>query len=139
MGRGDTSEPRGGDAEVCEARGRAAFVASTAKARSTMNLRGVSTWLALASVRVYQIFLGPFFGGACKFSPSCSRYAYEAIEKFGAQRGAWLAAKRVMRCRPFSKGGYDPVPEESAERECAKQGSRGAAAANDGRAVEVLR
>ena len=104
-----------------------------------MSLRGVSRWLALASVRVYQIFLGPFFGGGCKFSPSCSKYAYEAIERFGARRGAWLAMKRVMRCRPFSSGGYDPVPEESSEREHAKQGSRSVTAPNDGRAVEVLR
>lgn len=101
----------------------------------------VSRWLALLSVRVYQSFLGPFFGGACKFSPSCSRYAYEAIERFGARRGTWLAMKRVIRCRPFSPGGYDPVPDESAERERerAKHGSQTATAPADGRAVEVLR
>ncbi|HVA72452.1 MAG TPA: membrane protein insertion efficiency factor YidD [Candidatus Limnocylindrales bacterium] len=68
-------------------------------------------WLALASVRAYQIFLGPFFGGSCKFHPSCSRYTYEAIERFGARRGAWLGLKRFLRCRPFSAGGYDPVPD----------------------------
>ncbi|MFZ0639366.1 MAG: membrane protein insertion efficiency factor YidD [Candidatus Acidiferrales bacterium] len=104
-----------------------------------MNLRGISRWLALASVRVYQIFLGPFFGGGCKFQPSCSAYAYEAIERFGARQGARLAIGRLMRCRPFSKGGYDPVPEESSEREHAKQGPRSVTAPNDGRAVEVLR
>ncbi|HEV2182444.1 MAG TPA: membrane protein insertion efficiency factor YidD [Candidatus Acidoferrales bacterium] len=69
------------------------------------------TGLALASVRGYQIFLGPFFGGGCKFHPSCSRYTYEAIERFGARRGVWLGLKRFLRCRPFSSGGYDPVPE----------------------------
>jgi len=68
-------------------------------------------WLALASVRAYQIFLGPFFGGSCKFHPSCSRYTYEAIERFGARRGAWLGLKRFLRCRPFSAGGYDPLPD----------------------------
>ncbi|MGC2264604.1 MAG: membrane protein insertion efficiency factor YidD [Candidatus Acidiferrales bacterium] len=104
-----------------------------------MNLQSVSRWLALSSVRIYQIFLGPFLGGGCRFQPSCYAYAYEAIEKFGARRGAWLAAKRLIRCRPFSKGGFDPVPEESSETEHAKQDSRSITAPNDGRAVEVLR
>ncbi|HVA17275.1 MAG TPA: membrane protein insertion efficiency factor YidD, partial [Candidatus Dormibacteraeota bacterium] len=65
--------------------------------------------MTLAGVRGYQIFLGPFFGGGCKFEPSCSHYTYEAIERFGARRGAWLGLKRFLRCRPFSAGGYDPV------------------------------
>lgn len=104
-----------------------------------MNPGGLARWLALTAIGVYQIFLGPFFGGACKFSPSCSRYAWEAIERFGARRGAWLAMKRVARCRPFSPGGYDPVPDEPAEREPGKNGSRPATAPADGRAVEVLR
>ncbi|MHB8484732.1 MAG: membrane protein insertion efficiency factor YidD [Candidatus Acidiferrales bacterium] len=69
----------------------------------------------MASVRGYQIFLGPFFGGSCKFEPSCSHYTYEAVERFGARRGAWLGLKRFLRCRPFSAGGYDPVPEISPE------------------------
>jgi len=73
--------------------------------------KGAAKWLTLAGVRGYQIFLGPFFGGGCKFEPSCSRYTYEAIERFGARRGAWLGLKRFLRCRPFSAGGYDPVPE----------------------------
>jgi putative membrane protein insertion efficiency factor len=61
-------------------------------------------------LRTYQIFLSPFFGGACKYHPSCSRYAYEAIACHGARRGVLLALKRVVRCRPFTQGGYDPVP-----------------------------
>jgi hypothetical protein len=68
-------------------------------------------WLLLLFVRFYQIFFSPFLGGACKFYPSCSRYAQEAIELHGARRGAWLAVKRLGRCRPFTKGGFDPVPE----------------------------
>jgi putative membrane protein insertion efficiency factor len=68
-------------------------------------------WLLLLFVRFYQIFFSPFLGGACKFYPSCSRYAQEAIEMHGARRGAWLAMKRLGRCRPFTKGGFDPVPE----------------------------
>ena len=76
-----------------------------------MTRKSAAKWLALVSVRGYQIFLGPFFGGGCKFEPSCSRYTYEAIERFGARRGVWLGLKRFLRCRPFSAGGYDPVPE----------------------------
>jgi uncharacterized protein len=68
-------------------------------------------WLLLLFVRFYQIFFSPFLGGACKFYPSCSRYAQEAIEMHGARRGAWLAMKRLGRCRPFTKGGFDPVPD----------------------------
>jgi hypothetical protein len=67
--------------------------------------------LLLGFVRCYQIFLGPFLGGACKFYPSCSNYAYQAIERHGARRGIVLAMKRLGRCRPFTKGGFDPVPD----------------------------
>ena len=64
-------------------------------------------------VRAYQATLGPLLGGACRFHPSCSAYAVEAIERHGAALGAWLAAKRLAKCHPFSaRGGYDPVPEE---------------------------
>jgi putative membrane protein insertion efficiency factor len=68
-------------------------------------------WWLLASVRFYKIFFSPFLGGACKFYPSCSSYAQEAIELHGARRGAWLALQRLGRCRPFTKGGFDPVPD----------------------------
>ena len=70
-------------------------------------------WFLLGFVRCYQIFLGPFLGGACKFYPSCSNYAYQAIERHGARRGFVLAMKRLGRCRPFTKGGYDPVPDST--------------------------
>jgi hypothetical protein len=65
----------------------------------------------LIFLRLYKIFLAPFFGGACKYHPSCSNYAYEAIARHGAGRGVVLALKRLGRCRPFTQGGYDPVPE----------------------------
>jgi uncharacterized protein len=68
-------------------------------------------WWLLAFVRFYKIFFSPFLGGACKFYPSCSNYAQEAIELHGARRGGWLALKRLGRCRPFTKGGFDPVPD----------------------------
>jgi uncharacterized protein len=65
----------------------------------------------LAIFRAYQIFLSPFLGGACKFYPSCSNYAYQAVARHGARRGLVLALKRLGRCRPFTKGGVDLVPE----------------------------
>ena len=73
--------------------------------------RAAGKWLLLLLVRFYQIFLSPFFGGACKFYPSCSKYGYEAIARHGAWRGSVLAGKRLLRCRPFTKGGFDPVPD----------------------------
>ncbi|MGA7223532.1 MAG: membrane protein insertion efficiency factor YidD [Candidatus Acidiferrales bacterium] len=78
---------------------------------STTRQQSAGRWLLLLLVRLYQTFLSPFLGGACKFYPSCSRYAQEAIAVHGARRGAWLAMKRLGRCRPFTKGGFDPVPE----------------------------
>ena len=69
-------------------------------------------WLLLLLVRLYMVLLSPFFGGACKFHPSCSNYAYEAIARHGARRGMALALKRLLRCHPFTKGGFDPVPDD---------------------------
>jgi putative membrane protein insertion efficiency factor len=65
---------------------------------------------ALLIVRAYQLLLGPIAGGGCRFEPSCSVYALEAVEAHGAFRGGWLALCRVARCHPFSKPGVDPVP-----------------------------
>ncbi|HEY6220578.1 MAG TPA: membrane protein insertion efficiency factor YidD [Gemmatimonadaceae bacterium] len=61
-------------------------------------------------VRGYQTALSPLLPPACRFYPSCSAYAVEALERHGAARGAWLAARRIARCNPFSAGGFDPVP-----------------------------
>jgi putative membrane protein insertion efficiency factor len=72
---------------------------------------GVARTLLLFGVSFYRVFLSHFFGGSCKFYPSCSVYAQEAIAKHGARRGSWLALRRLLRCRPFTKGGFDPVPE----------------------------
>jgi putative membrane protein insertion efficiency factor len=66
--------------------------------------------LAIALVRAYQLAIGPFTGGACRFHPSCSSYAIDAIETHGLRRGTWLALRRVSRCHPFSEPGIDPVP-----------------------------
>jgi uncharacterized protein len=130
MGRGDTSEPVRRDAGILEARNGVAGFAAAGEAGSKIEggtARGFLARLALASVRGYQIFLGPFFGGSCKFHPSCSRYTYEAIQRFGARRGALLGLKRFVRCRPFSAGGYDPVPEISPENRASAQASAEAA------------
>ena len=64
----------------------------------------------LAAVRGYQYALRPMLGANCRFYPSCSDYAREAIERHGAMRGSWLAARRVCRCHPYHPGGFDPVP-----------------------------
>jgi uncharacterized protein len=65
----------------------------------------------MTAIRGYQIVLRPILGAHCRYFPSCSDYACEAIERHGAARGSWLAAKRICRCHPYHPGGYDPVPE----------------------------
>lgn len=66
--------------------------------------------LLMALVRSYQIWIGPLLPPSCRYYPTCSSYALEAIEKHGAARGGWLAVRRILRCHPFHRGGYDPVP-----------------------------
>jgi uncharacterized protein len=72
---------------------------------------GFSRAVLLFAVQFYRIFLSAFFGGSCKFYPSCSVYAQQAISLHGARRGSWLALKRLGRCHPFTRGGVDLVPE----------------------------
>ncbi|PVV06632.1 MAG: membrane protein insertion efficiency factor YidD [gamma proteobacterium symbiont of Ctena orbiculata] len=62
-------------------------------------------------IKLYQTILSPFVGQHCRFYPSCSSYALEALEKHGSIRGLWLSIKRVSRCHPWHEGGVDPVPE----------------------------
>jgi uncharacterized protein len=66
--------------------------------------------LLLALIRGYQYLLRPLLGAHCRFAPSCSEYAFEAVATHGAVRGAWLALKRISRCHPYHPGGHDPVP-----------------------------
>ncbi|WP_085931435.1 membrane protein insertion efficiency factor YidD [Desulfobacter curvatus] len=61
-------------------------------------------------IRFYQIFISPLLGAHCRYEPTCSHYALEAIQKYGSIKGSVLATKRVLRCHPFRPGGYDPVP-----------------------------
>jgi putative membrane protein insertion efficiency factor len=65
----------------------------------------------IVALRAYRYAIAPMLGPNCRFYPSCSQYAIDAIERFGGARGSWLAAKRLCRCHPFHPGGYDPVPE----------------------------
>lgn len=64
----------------------------------------------LGLIRLYQLTLSPWLGNPCRYEPTCSHYAAEAIERHGAVRGVWLAAKRLGRCHPWGRSGYDPVP-----------------------------
>ena len=66
--------------------------------------------LLIAPLRFYRYAISPMLGRNCRFYPTCSEYAIEAVERHGALRGGLLAAKRVGRCHPFNRGGYDPVP-----------------------------
>ena len=66
--------------------------------------------LVLGLIRIYQSTIGPALPPACRFQPTCSHYAYDAIERHGLVRGGWLAIKRLARCQPFGSSGYDPVP-----------------------------
>jgi putative membrane protein insertion efficiency factor len=68
--------------------------------------------LALAAIRVYQYLLSPWVGGACRFWPTCSEYAREAVERHGVGRGSWMMLTRLARCHPYGAGGVDPVPEQ---------------------------
>ena len=67
-------------------------------------------WLFMGLIRLYQRTLSVVLPSSCRFYPSCSQYGYEAIQKYGALRGGWMAVKRIARCHPFHPGGYDPVP-----------------------------
>ncbi len=66
--------------------------------------------LLIALIKLYKLLLSPIMGNACRFQPTCSTYAIEAIETHGALKGSWLTIKRLLRCQPLCQAGYDPVP-----------------------------
>ncbi|MBO0960289.1 membrane protein insertion efficiency factor YidD [Neobacillus sp. MM2021_6] len=66
----------------------------------------------LAIIRFYQVAISPIKPPTCRFYPTCSHYGFEAVQRFGAVKGGWLAIKRILKCHPFHPGGFDPVPEK---------------------------
>ena len=81
----------------------------------------LSVRVAIVVIRAYQLLLSPFAGGACRFEPSCSAYAMTAVHEHGAWRGLWLALRRVARCHPLGRAGFDPVPPRTSGRPTAHQ------------------
>lgn len=72
--------------------------------------QGVAARCLCRAIGGYRRYVSPLLPDACIYSPTCSAYALEAIGKYGAARGSWLACRRILRCHPFHKGGFDPVP-----------------------------
>jgi len=114
MGHRHSSEEFGGQGPVCGACGRPRASAEEAVSSAPGSKRppaGVQA--ALFALDFYKSYLSVLFAGTCRYEPTCSRYAYEAIERFGVARGVWLGTKRLLRCHPLSRRfGYDPVPEK---------------------------
>jgi putative membrane protein insertion efficiency factor len=101
VGLGGSGEVRARDVGAARGEDRAGSVAGPATLTAAV-LRGL--------VRGYQILLSPMFPPSCRFHPSCSDYALEALERHGPSRGTWLATRRIARCHPWCPGGHDPVP-----------------------------
>ena len=75
-----------------------------------MNVKNLPMKGMLVMLRFYKRVISPMLPPCCRYTPTCSEYAMQAVEKYGAVKGGWLAAKRILRCHPFHEGGYDPVP-----------------------------
>ena len=123
MGHGHTPEEQRGARGVCVAEDGFAATAAPhlemsdhSKNNSAVaeppTPRTLGQKFALFALRFYKTYLSMFVGGSCRFEPTCSIYAYQAVERFGVARGSWLALKRLLRCQPLSrKFGYDPLPD----------------------------
>jgi hypothetical protein len=77
--------------------------------KTEVRISQVPRLFLVALVKGYQYFISPLFPPSCRFTPSCSTYTIQAIEKYGAVRGLFLGIRRILRCHPFSRGGYDPI------------------------------
>jgi putative membrane protein insertion efficiency factor len=86
-------------------------VTSDVTSQVTSHVTSLGALLAIGTVRAYQLTIRPVIGAHCRFWPSCSDYAIDALRQHGAVRGGALAARRVLRCNPWHEGGWDPVPE----------------------------
>jgi putative membrane protein insertion efficiency factor len=82
-------------------------------------MRHLLVWM----LRAYRLLISPLYGQVCRYHPSCSAYALEAVSSHGAGKGIWLAVRRVARCHPWSAGGYDPVPAQWQWRSVGRSGS----------------
>lgn len=72
--------------------------------------------IVMAFIKFYQKYISPLTPPSCRFYPTCSHYGLEAVEKHGAVKGIWLAILRILKCHPFHKGGFDPVPEKKVDK-----------------------
>jgi len=114
MGHRHSPEEHRSACGVCSAGGGSFAHAQERLERDSLEAQhSAAVRAALFALRFYKAYLSVLFAGSCRFEPTCSRYAYEAIERFGVARGIWLGLKRLLRCHPLSrKFGYDPVPEK---------------------------
>jgi putative membrane protein insertion efficiency factor len=113
MGHRDSSAELGGAGALRAAGSGTGALAARHRPKSL----SPSARVLLAAIRMYQMFLSAWMPSACKFYPSCSQYAADAVQLHGARRGSWLALRRLARCHPFTRGGVDLVPD-AAEFPC---------------------
>lgn len=73
-------------------------------------MKRIFSFLLIIPIKIYQIIISPLLGPSCRFTPTCSQYAVEAIQKYGPFKGSWLSFKRILKCHPWGGSGYDPVP-----------------------------
>ncbi|HEY9293586.1 MAG TPA: membrane protein insertion efficiency factor YidD [Microlunatus sp.] len=81
-------------------------------------------YLLIGLLKAYRLLISPLYGNVCRYSPSCSAYALTAVQTHGAARGSWLAARRLLRCHPWARGGYDPVPGTESAPDSAEAADR---------------